>query len=145
MDTFKIEKLHGYLVGKTAFTMKHKLHNLFKSKGYSATPEHWAILNLLEGDEGLSQSELAGKTTKDKTNITRILDVMQKNGLIQRRKNKNDRRVYRIFLTDKGRALQSTLAPFVLEIDNQACIGLSAEELNELKKLLTKMYANFNR
>lgn len=145
MNTFKMEYLHGYMVHKTAFTMKQTLQKLFKSKGYMATPEHWAILNLLEGEEGLSQSEIAEKTTKDKANITRILDVMQRNGLIQRRKHEKDRRVYKIFLTDKGRDLQVTLAQYVLEIDTLACRGISDEELNELKTILNKMYANFHR
>lgn len=140
-----MENLHGYMVGRTAFTMKHKLHKLFKSKGYTATPEHWAMLNLLEEEEGLSQSEMAGKTTKDKANITRILDVMQRNGLIQRRKHENDRRAYKIFLTDKGRNLQHTLTQYVQEIDNQASAGLSEYELQELKRILKRMYANFDK
>jgi DNA-binding MarR family transcriptional regulator len=143
--SLKMENLHGYMVGRTAFTMKHKLHKLFKSKGYTATPEHWAMLNLLEEEEGLSQSEMAGKTTKDKANITRILDVMQRNGLIQRRKHENDRRAYKIFLTDKGRNLQHTLTQYVQEIDNQASAGLSEYELQELKRILKRMYANFDK
>jgi len=143
MTTFKMENLHGYMVGKTAFTMKHKLHKLFKSKGYRATPEHWGILNLLEEEEGLSQREIAEKTTKDKANITRILDVMQKNGLVQRKKHENDRRAYKIFLTEKGRNLHNTLTQFVLEIDNQASSGLSINDLKVLKRILLKMYSNF--
>ena len=145
MRIFKMENLHGYMVGRTAFTMKHKLHKQFTTKGYKATPEQWGILNLLEEEEGLTQSEIAEKTIKDKANITRILDVMQRNGLIQRRKHENDRRAYKIFLTDKGRHLQYTLAQYVQEIDNQACEGLSVEELMELNRILKKMCANFER
>jgi DNA-binding MarR family transcriptional regulator len=145
MNAFKMENLHLHMVGRTAFTIKHKLHKQFKSKGYKATPEHWGILNLLEGEEGLSQSEIAEKTIKDKGNITRMLDVMQRNGLIQRRKHENDRRAYKIFLTNKGRNLQYALAQYVQEIDKQACLGLSVEELKELKRILKKMFANFER
>ena len=145
MKLFKMENLHGYMLGRTAFTMKHKLHKQFKSKGYKATPEQWGILNLLEEKEGLSQSEIAEETIKDKANITRILDVMQRNGLIQRRKHESDRRAYKIFLTDKGRELQDTLAKHVQQIDNQACEGLNVEELKELKRILKKMCANLDK
>jgi DNA-binding MarR family transcriptional regulator len=144
MEKFKMEGLHGFMVGRTAFTMKHNLHKQFKSKGYTTTPEQWGILNLLEEEEGLSQSEIAEKTIKDKANITRILDVMQRNGLIQRQKHERDRRVYKIFLTDKGRNLQYELAHYVKEIDTQACIGLSISELNELNRILKKMYTNLD-
>lgn len=145
MGFFDMENLHGFMVGRTAFTMKHHLHRLFKSKGYTVTPEHWAILNLLEKNEGLSQSELAEKTTKDKANITRILDVMQRNGLILRRKDDHDRRVYKIYLTDKGRKTRYALTRYVLEIDNQACRGLSRSELEQLSTILKKMFANLTR
>jgi len=93
----------------------------------------------------LSQSEIAEETIKDKANITRILDVMQRNGLIQRRKHESDRRAYKIFLTDKGRELQDTLAKHVQQIDNQACEGLNVEELKELKRILKKMCANLDK
>ena len=142
---FKMDNLHGYMAGRIAFTMKHKLHKLFKSKGYNATPEQWGILNLLEEKEGLSQSEIAEETTKDKASITRILDVMQRNSLIQRQKHESDRRAYKIFLTDKGRNLQYTLTQFVQKIDNQACKGLSIDELQELKRILTKMKTNLEK
>jgi len=144
MTKFKMENLHGYMVGRTAFTMKHKFHKQIKLMGYKATPEQWGILNLLEQEEGLSQSEIAEKSIKDKANITRILDVMQRNGLIQRQKHENDRRAYKIFLTDKGRELQGALAKHVQKIDNQACEDLNAEELKELKRILKKMYANLD-
>ena len=139
-----MENLHGYMVGRTAFTLKHKVHKLFKSKGYQTTPEHWGILNVLLEEEGLTQRQIAEKTIKDKANITRILDVMQRNGLIERKKHENDRRAYKIFLTDKGRELQNTLTQHVIEIDNQACSGISEEELKELRQILVKMCDNFD-
>ena len=145
MTKFKMENLHGYMVGRTTLAMKHKLHKQIKLKGYKTTPEQWGIMNLLQEKEGLSQSEIAEKTIKDKANITRILDVMQRNSLIQRQKHESDRRAHKIFLTDKGRNLQYTLTQFVQEIDNQACKGLSVDELQELKRILTKMKTNLEK
>ena len=57
----------------------------------------------LAGARGFRKAKIAGKVNKDKASITRILDIMQKNGLIKRCDDEADRRSYRIFLTPTGR------------------------------------------
>jgi len=120
------------------------LHSAFKENGLTLTPEHWAVLNRLWENDGLSQSEIADQTFKDKANITRILDVMERNGLIKRQRHEHDRRSFRIFLNDKGKQYKSYIIPFAQQVNQTALKNLNVEDIAELKKLLNKIYENLS-
>jgi len=91
---FKFDESVGFLINRVAKQTKRKLYSAFKENGYTLTPEHWAVLNRLWEKDGLSQTEIADQTFKDKANITRILDVMEKNDLVKRQKHEEDRRSF---------------------------------------------------
>ncbi len=143
MNEFSLDNSVGFIINKVAKYFKSELHRLFKENGYRLTPEHWAVMNRLWEKEGLSQSEIAELTFKDKANITRILDVMEKNKLIRRMPHEGDRRSYRIYLTETGRQLKTELIPFAIQVNQTATSGLTKEELAQLTNLLNKISSNF--
>ena len=73
------------------------------------TPEQWVVLFRLYEREGLTQSELGDRTVKDKTTVTRILDRLEKKGLLYRRRDTRDRRSQRIYLTESGTSVLGAL------------------------------------
>lgn len=68
-------------------------------------PPHLDILINLFRFEGISQQELARKLLVGRSNVSMLLPQMETRGLIERRADTSDRRVLRLFLTDKGRDL----------------------------------------
>ncbi len=78
---------------------------------YGLTPLHWGILCCLWEEDRLRTSEIARRLEQLGGTVTVGLDVMQREGLIERRPDESDRRVSRISLTAKGRALQKVLKP----------------------------------
>ena len=69
------------------------------------TRAQWAVLFRLERNEGLKQSELAEMLDIQPITLTRLIDRLCDNGLIERRSDPNDRRAKRLFLTlPRGRA-----------------------------------------
>ncbi len=70
------------------------------------------------------------------------LRLLERNGLIERIRNAQDRRTINIFLTDKGRALKDDLVPGVLDLNHIATEGLSREEVQDAFRLLNKMRNN---
>ena len=104
MNEFKLDLAVGYVVNRAAHRLKVALHRAFKANGLDITPEHWAVLNCLWEKDGISQTEIAERVMKDKTNLTRILDIMEKKGWIVRHDHESDRRSNRIVLTEKARA-----------------------------------------
>jgi DNA-binding MarR family transcriptional regulator len=132
----------GAIIYRTALALKAALQRCFKEHGYEITGEQWAIIRLLWREDGLSQREIAEHTAKDKPNITRMLDALEKKGLIFRQPHPRDRRKYCIYLTKEGRELQARLTPLIEQLRAQVTRDLAAPELEALKTTLTKIYHN---
>jgi DNA-binding MarR family transcriptional regulator len=141
-DTFTLEKSIGYVINKTAMKLKTELLNSFRYHGFKITTEQWAVLICLREIDGKTQSEIAEKLIKDKTNLSRILDGMEKREWIVRSDHENDRRSYRIFITEKGNALVEELIPIARRINKKSTHALAAKDILELERLMTKIYKN---
>ncbi len=70
---------------------------------YNLTPEQSSILTDLFISPGLSQNEIAIKRGKEHSTIVRLLQRMEKKGLIKRKKETKDNRIHKIYITEKGR------------------------------------------
>jgi DNA-binding MarR family transcriptional regulator len=141
-SVFPLDKSPGFLIYKTATMMKAELFRAFHAAGYAVTPEQWAVLNRLWESEGEHQTVLAERTSKDRHNITRILDVLEKKGFVRREPDPEDRRSRRVFLTDEGKALKSKLIPIVKKHLHRAFSGLGVEDVGQLKKIHEQIVKN---
>jgi DNA-binding MarR family transcriptional regulator len=139
---FKLEESLGFLANLAALELKYSLTRAFKQHGHDVTAEQFAVLVSLWEKEGQTQSELAEHLAKDKTNITRILDGLERRNLIVRRPNAKDRRSYGIHLTEDGRRIKDKLIPLAAEINRSALHGFSEKEEQELKRFLKTIFAN---
>lgn len=144
MANFKFDDSLGYVINRTALRLKHELHLAFITHGYDITPEQWSILNRLWEQEGLSQVELADKTFKDKPNVTRMLDVLERRGLVFRQKDENDRRIFKIYLTEAGKSLEEKLGPLASEVLERGQRNLTNEDIEYLRKALNTIYHNLD-
>lgn len=143
MTQFTLDNSLGYLINRTATRLKRELHRTFKAHGYKVTPEQWGLLTRLWEKEGLSQVELAETTFKDKPNITRMLEVMEKENLIFRQPDEADGRAYKVFLTQEGKDLKEKLVPLVSAMLDRAKEGLTPEDVQHLYRILNIIYFNF--
>lgn len=112
---------------------------------YDITTEQWTVLNRLAEQDGITQKDLAHRAEKDQTNITRILDQLQRKGLVERRPNSVDRRSFLTFITDKGKSLNQVLLPIESQVVNSAMDGLSKEDMERLRAALILITRNANR
>lgn len=123
----------------TSLKVKDDLKKVFKQNGYDITTDHYALLRLLWEEDGISQIDLCEKSCKDKSNTTRILDVMKNKGLIIREVNPNDRRKFQIFLTDFGKSLEVKLDKIADEYAKDVFQSISDEELCTFINVLDKI------
>jgi DNA-binding MarR family transcriptional regulator len=144
MAHFRLDESLGYLINRTAMRLKRELQQAFKANGYKVTPEQWAILNRLWEQEGLSQVELAELTFKDKPNITRMLEVLEREKLVFRQPDENDHRAYKVFLTAEGQQLKEKLIPLAVKVLERGQRDLSAEDIRQVSKVLNTIYYNFD-
>jgi len=103
---------------------------------YGLTAPQFAVLDTLYHVGPLSLGDLAEKLIVTGGNITYVVDRLERDGLVERRRSDDDRRVVQARLTPKGRERISALFPahaaFVLELT----APLQREERGELRELL---------
>ncbi len=94
------------------------------------------LMMLYYGKEGVSQENLAKILTVSKTTSMRAIKKLESEGYIFRKRDENDRRAYKIYLTEKGKAIQETIWQKLADWDNMIFSNFSGEEMENLKLLL---------
>src|SRR5450756_2927501 len=98
-----------------------------QARQYGMTRAQWAVLVRLDRSEGLKQSELAELLDLQPISLTRLLDRLSDNGLIERRADPNDRRANRLFLTPAARPLLERLTVLGEDMMGTVLAGLDAK------------------
>lgn len=118
MNSYNIEESLGALISKANWYMKTYFGKMIKESGLNVTIEQWVLLNMISRSPGVSQTEIANTVLKDKTNVTRMLDLLEKNGYIICKNDQQDHRIYRIYLTDNGSQILNMLYPIADHVNN---------------------------
>lgn len=130
-----------YTVGTTATAIKDGLRKEFLKNGFDLTIDNFAILMRLWQQDNLSQQQLCDLTCKNKSNLTRILDTMEKKNMITRIQNPADRRSFIISLTDDTRSLKDEMVRIAKEYGEKIFTGISKSDVESLRNF----YAKINR
>lgn len=141
-DTFRFETSFGRALGRAHTAMLRHLSKLMKRQDLPITPEQFSVLSHLWQGDGLQQSELAVCTHRNRANVTRILDILEREGIVERRDDATDRRVFRIFLTEKGHALHRPTAQCAAQSIQDALQGTSPQELEICIQVLQRIQRN---
>ena len=142
---FPLNESLGFWVYRIRTQNVAVLRRAFQVAGYDLTPEQWGVLARVGKHEGMSQSQLGKETFKDRHNITRIVNILQKRGYIERRPDKMDKRAYRLFLTKPGKIIRKELAPVVLNHLREMFSGLSSEDLQTLLRIFKHTVNNLEK
>jgi len=141
-EAFTFETSFGRVLGSAHMGMFSYLNKLMRKEGLPITPDQFRVLTHLWENEGLQQSELATCTNRNRANVTRIIDILEKKEIVERRSAPHDRRVHQIYLTEKGRSLREPTARCARKSIEDALKGVSKEELDICKKVLLKIKEN---
>lgn len=110
METFQFETSFGRALGMAHTAMFRHFGKLMKERQLPITPEQFGVLSHLWRNDGLQQSELANCTNRNRANVTRIIDILEREGVVVRRDDPKDRRIFNIYLTDLGKELKKETA-----------------------------------
>ncbi len=103
------------------------------------TPSQFGVLETLYHLGPLCQGEISHKLLKSTGNITLVLDNLEKRGLIERQRSREDRRMVTIVLTEAGRELIERVFPRQAALIAEAFSPLSPEEQRTLGELCKKL------
>jgi DNA-binding MarR family transcriptional regulator len=104
-----------------------------------ATLPRFDLLANLESEDGQTLAALSRRMLVTAGNLTGLVDRAERDGVVQRRADPRDRRLSRVFLTPKGRALIQQLLPSHAVHVGDLVSGLDAAERRELRRLLGKL------
>lgn len=100
------------------------------------------ILQRLWREDGLTPGELARRTGVETPTVVRAVNRMEASGLLARRKDLDDARLVRVYLTARGKELEGILPAVLHRLNDEALSGLSADERRQLDRLLERVGRN---
>jgi len=126
-------------IGKIHYDFGFLVQKEFRGEGLDLTKEQWSVLKRLRVNDGQPQNDLAFITHRDKTSMTRLINTMEDKELVIRRKEENDRRVNRIYLTKYGKKVIERVLPIMYKLIPDVQDTLEQEEIDTLIKTLKKI------
>lgn len=114
----------------------------FTQEGHPITPEQMTVLAALIDHDGMYQRQISAITLKDRPNITRIINILEKMGLVTRKPDVNKRKIYKIFITEDGRKVFDKVIPTALELWQKTIEGVPEDDLRVTLKVLQKFKEN---
>ena len=141
-DKFPSSKSLIFLTNRIGRMLAHKMRQNFNEQQRSLKPEQMGILADLWQEDGIRQQDLVVSTIKNKGTIARARNFLEKENIVVRVPAKDDKRSKLIYLTHKGRQLQTELVPIAQQTQHEITKNIKPVELETCLRVLTQIYNN---
>jgi len=128
----------------TACKFKQFTAAMLKQSKIKLTPEQFLLIDLIWNQGSMSQQKAADTMQKDKNSVTKLVDALEKKGLVQRSQNTSDKRSKLIVLTSQGEQLKNIAKETGISMLDKIIEGISEKELRSFLRTLDKMSRNMN-
>ena len=142
MERENLDRNFGFLLHDVSRLMR----TVFDRRGreIGLTRSQWWVLTMLYAKEGVTQSELADFMDLEKPTLGRLLDRMQEKEWIERRPDSFDRRVNRLYLTEKVQEIMRALRKTAADVRKDALGNMAATEREKFIDTLIKIKTNLS-
>ena len=142
MERENLDRNFGFLLHDVSRLMR----TVFDRRGreIGLTRSQWWVLTMLYAKEGVTQSELADFMDLEKPTLGRLLDRMQEKEWIERRPDSHDRRVNRLFLTEKVQEIMRALRKTAADVRKDALGNMATIEREDFIDTLIKIKNNLS-
>lgn len=103
---------------------------------------HYWVLRTLYIEDGLTPIELGSRLGIEKPGISSLIQSMEKQGLIRRQRNVEDRRKLNLFLTEDGEKMRDAVLGCAREVNARASGTIPRRELDRMRRVIRLMMAN---
>lgn len=142
MPQFQFDQSYGRVLGVAYTALYRRLAKYMQERNLPITPDQFRVLTFLWQQDGRSQQELAVFSNRDRANVTRLIDILEREGIVERRDDEYDRRVFKIHLTKKGRDLEGDATICAQQAIKDALKGISKEDIEICMSVLKKSIEN---
>ncbi len=146
MIRYDFENSVGFVVNNTAKAFQKTL-DLELRKNVGVTISQLRVVAILIQYPDSTQKEIADKVGVEGATLVPVIDKMERDGLLKRKPDSKDRRVNRIYLTQKADSLWNSMMECALHIRKVSTKDVSDEEItnmmNTLRKISKNLYSYF--
>jgi DNA-binding MarR family transcriptional regulator len=136
---FDLECFLPYRLSVLTNTISEGLARRYRDQ-YPLSVTEWRILAVLGRFPGLAAREVCERTAMDKVAISRGVRSLMKQGLLQRHRDRDDRRRQRLFISPgRGERVLRSVVPVALEYERQLLAALSDRDLQNLSGIMQKL------
>lgn len=134
--------IFAILGGRVSSSLNARFCKNFQEYNVPITSDEWAVLYCLWEQDGLTQQQLCKITLNDKITISRLVDRMEADGLVERRTCETDKRSKRVCLTQHGIDIQEKASFVANKTLKQVLRGLADDELRTCQEALRIVLGN---
>lgn len=138
--TLPIEQNLGFLLHDVARLMRRNFNRLVQD--LDLTQAQWQVLLHLSRNEGMNQAQLASRMEVQPISVARLLDRMQSAGWVERRPDPEDRRAFKLYLTDKADPILQQIRQRGAQLRQVTLQGIDATMRQEFLQALVVMRKN---
>ncbi|MDQ2878305.1 MAG: MarR family transcriptional regulator [Pseudomonadota bacterium] len=132
----------GFQLSDVSRLMRRRFDD--RARLIGVTRPQWRALTMLSRNEGMNQGGLADLLEVEPITLCRMIDRLEEAGLVERRRDPQDRRAWRIFLTDKARPLIDQLRIIADGLFEDALEGIDPDDRDTLRITLDRIRDNLN-
>ena len=139
-----LNKQVGVFLNLVHCKFKQFMNSIFAEHGSNLTAEQFLVMDTLWDEGIMSQQEIADIILKDKNSVTKLIDALEKKGLVIRIAGEEDRRQKMIHLTEKAVEVKEAITKIAIESTDHIIKDIPKEELISFIKVLHKMADNID-
>lgn len=136
-DDFLLAGRTGYLLNKAALLLLEDVEHALEQVGMRS--RYFFVLASLAGGPELSQQDLSRLLNLDPTTVVALVDEMEANQHVERRRNPSDRRRYNLILTEAGREMLTAADTVVTQAESAFFGMLDGAERDALRGMLGRV------
>ena len=126
------------------FLIQLRMKDIVQGEDSGLTPMQILILRILTEDGAMSQAELGHKVGRDKALVTRVVQEMEKKGLVQRKRSLRDRRSFTVNASSEAGNKTAYFLHKEHELVEEMLAGISINDTKKLEGLLAQMLKNLH-
>ena len=133
-----IETNLGFLIHDVSRMVRARFDEMARPIG--VTRPQWRALLHISIKEGLTQADLAERLEVERITLCRMIDRLEESGMVERRSDPRDRRVWRLHLTGKSHEIVDQLSEVGRQLEDQLVRQMAPEEAQTLRAALDKIH-----
>ncbi len=115
-----------------------------RAREFGMTRAQWIILARLQQQPGISQNEMAAICEVEPITVGRLVDRLEGRGMLERRADPADRRVWRLHLRPAAEPILNEIASYKEAIHQRIAASLGCERVEDLVEMLLQIKENIN-